>query len=195
MKKLAARDESLAAFDERCIPPGGVAPPSNTPGILRCRALPAGRLVRLGATRGFHHGLLVASLLLGVILAGVLPAAAAEDKPGSLSALSTQPSMNVFRRFAGDRAKMVEFYGDVLGLKQLPSFNLGGGNEMVLFSIGSGQVKLQATPAASQYPAGAVRDVTGLRVFTFFYPDEAALTARFTAKGYPAPVFVVRKAG
>jgi predicted enzyme related to lactoylglutathione lyase len=139
--------------------------------------------------------LVVISLLLGVILAGVLPLAAAEDKPGSLSALSTQPSMNVFRRFAGDRAKMVEFYGDVLGLKQLPSITLGGGNEMVLFSIGSGQVKLQATPAASQYPAGAVRDVTGLRVFTFFYPDEATLTARFTAKGYPAPVFVARKAG
>src|SRR5947209_9085883 len=72
----AARGESLAAFDERCIPkppqrgcrvggPGasGVAPPSNTPGIatpprkpraagapvLSRRALPAGRLARLGA--------------------------------------------------------------------------------------------------------------------------------------------------
>src|SRR5204863_1841675 len=59
---LAARGESLAAFDERCIPkppqrgcrvggPGasGVAPPTgprgapNTPGILSRRALPAGR--------------------------------------------------------------------------------------------------------------------------------------------------------
>jgi len=52
------RDESLAAFDERCIPAGGVAPPSNTPGILSRRALPAGRLARLGATPDFHHGLL-----------------------------------------------------------------------------------------------------------------------------------------
>src|SRR5438874_7437060 len=82
---LAARGESLAAFDERCIPtppqrgcrvggPGasGVAPPSNTPGIAPHRAhharrgprfsvgraLPAGRLARLGATPDFHHGLL-----------------------------------------------------------------------------------------------------------------------------------------
>src|SRR5436190_24035385 len=67
----AARGESLAAFDERCIPAppqrgcrvgdpgaGGVAPPSNTPGILSRRALPAGRLARLGATPDFHHGLL-----------------------------------------------------------------------------------------------------------------------------------------
>src|SRR5437867_196481 len=81
---LAARGESLAAFDRRCIPAppqrgcrvrdpgaGGVAPPSNTPGIatpprkpraagapaLGRRALPAGRLARLGATPDFHHGL------------------------------------------------------------------------------------------------------------------------------------------
>ena len=58
VEDLAARGESLAAFDERCIPAGGVAPPSNTPGILSRRALPAGRLARLGATPDFHHGLL-----------------------------------------------------------------------------------------------------------------------------------------
>ena len=55
---LAARGESPAAFDRRCIPAGGVAPPSNTPGILGRRALPAGRIAGLGATRDFHHGLL-----------------------------------------------------------------------------------------------------------------------------------------
>src|SRR6266851_1835914 len=58
MSCLSARGESLAAFDERCIPAGGVAPPSNTPGILSRRALPAGRFARLGATPDFHHGLL-----------------------------------------------------------------------------------------------------------------------------------------
>src|SRR5712691_7511566 len=59
---LAARGESLAAFDGRCIPAGCVAPRSNTPGILGGRALPAGRLARLGATPDFHHGLLEAEL-------------------------------------------------------------------------------------------------------------------------------------
>src|SRR5712691_4769270 len=54
----AARAESLAAFDGRCIPGGCVAPPSNTAGILGRRALPAGRLARLGATPDLHHGLL-----------------------------------------------------------------------------------------------------------------------------------------
>jgi hypothetical protein len=55
---LAARGESLAAFDGRCILGGCVAPPSNTHGILGRRALPARRLARLGATPDFHHGLL-----------------------------------------------------------------------------------------------------------------------------------------
>lgn len=137
---------------------------------------------------------LCASFLLAMAVA-VTPAAFAEEPAGSLSAMSIQPSMNVFRRFAGDRARMIEFYGDVLGLRQLPSAQLGGGNEMLLFSIGTGQVKLQASPAAAQYPNGAIRDVTGLRVLTFFYPDEAALSARFTAKGYPAPSFGARAAG
>jgi hypothetical protein len=54
---LAARGASPAAFDGRCIPAGGVAPPSNTPGILSRRALLPGRLARLAATPDFHHGL------------------------------------------------------------------------------------------------------------------------------------------
>src|ERR1700730_6620216 len=64
---IAARGESPTAFGQRCIPPGGVAPPSNTPGILGRRALPAGRIAGLGATRDFHHGLLALTLL---VLAG-----------------------------------------------------------------------------------------------------------------------------
>lgn len=114
--------------------------------------------------------------------------AAQAQQSTSLAALSTQPSMNVFRRFAADRAKMIGFYGDVLGLKQLPSIKLGSG-EMILFAIGTGQVKLQATPAATEYPSGPIREVSGLRVFTFFYPDEAAVTARFVQHGYAAPQF------
>jgi predicted enzyme related to lactoylglutathione lyase len=112
----------------------------------------------------------------------------------SLSALSTQPSMNVFRRFAADRAKMVGFYGDVLGLKQLPSIKLGSG-EMILFQIGSGQVKLQATPAATDYASGPIREVSGLRVFTFFYPDEKTVSDRFVQHGYLAPQFQPARGG
>lgn len=107
----------------------------------------------------------------------------------TLASLSTQPSMNVFRRFAVDSAKMTGFYGDVLGLKALPPLRMPGGGQMILFQIGTGQVKLQATPAASEYASGPIREVSGLRLFTFFYPDEAAVTARFVQHGHPAPQF------
>ena len=55
---LAARGESPAAFDRRCIPPGYVASRSHTAGIFPRRALPIGRITGLGATLDFHHGLL-----------------------------------------------------------------------------------------------------------------------------------------
>jgi len=136
------------------------------------------------------------ALACACVLVAVVSFDAAAQAPlvRSLAALSTQPSMNVFRRFAADRAKMVGFYGDVLGLKPLPSIKLGSG-EMILFQIGSGQVKLQATPAATEYASGAVREVSGLRVFTFFYPDEKAVTDRFVQHGYPAPQFQAARNG
>ena len=84
---------------------------------------------------------------------------------------------------------MAGFYGEVLGLKQLPALNMPGGGQMMLFEIGTGQVKLQFTKTAGEFKTGPVREVTGLRVFTFFYPDEAAVTARFVQHGYPAPSF------
>ena len=64
---LAARGDG-AAFDGRCIPAGGVTPPLNTPGIRGRRALPAGRLARLGATPAFHHGLLARSFDGGAVV-------------------------------------------------------------------------------------------------------------------------------
>ena len=121
--------------------------------------------------------------------------AAQSSSAVSLASLSTQPSMNVFRRFAVEPAKMASFYSEVLGLKQLPSLNMPGGGQMMLFKIGSGQVKLQYTAAAGDYKSGAVREITGLRVFTFFYPDEAAVAARFVQHGYPAPMFGPTRGG
>jgi catechol-2,3-dioxygenase len=116
-------------------------------------------------------------------------AVAQTTRTPSLAALSTQPSMNVFRRFSTDAATMTGFYGDVLGMKALPPLRMPGGGTMILFQVGSGQVKLQATPAAKEYPSGPVKEVSGLRVFTFFFPDERSLTARFVEHGYPPPQF------
>jgi catechol-2,3-dioxygenase len=132
------------------------------------------------------------AILMLVVAEGTLAQTA---RTPSLSALSTQPSMNVFRRFSTDAASMTGFYGDVLGLKALPPLRMPGGGTMILFQVGSGQVKLQATPAAKDYPSGPVKEVSGLRVFTFFFPDERSLTARFIEHGYPAPQFQTTQNG
>ena len=53
-----ARGGRAAAFDGRCIPPDGVAAPSEIPRYtLPRRALSVGHLVHLGATRHVHHEL------------------------------------------------------------------------------------------------------------------------------------------
>ena len=101
----------------------------------------------------------------------------------------TQASTNVFRRFAVDLAKMKEFYGDVLGLGALPTIGMPGGGQMTRFRAGTTEVKLQPSAAENQAPSGAIRDVIGLRVLTFFFPDQAALAARFAQHGLPSPDF------
>jgi catechol 2,3-dioxygenase-like lactoylglutathione lyase family enzyme len=102
-----------------------------------------------------------------------------------------QDSMNVYRRFVPEqRAKMIAFYDKFLALKPLQPIDLGGGQQMILFGIGSGQVKLSTgLVEGRKYHLGAVNEATGIRLFTFFYPDEAALAARFEANRYPAPQF------
>ena len=103
----------------------------------------------------------------------------------------TQSSMNVFRRMAPEgRQKMIDFYDKVLGLQALTPIQLTATSQMVLFKVGSGQVKLATgLTGGRKYHAGPINGVTGIRTFTLTYPDEKALAARFTANGYPAPVF------
>jgi predicted enzyme related to lactoylglutathione lyase len=104
------------------------------------------------------------------------------------AALMTQDSVNVFRRFSIDRAKDLEFYGEVIGLQSLNGLNMPGGGQMSLFHIGTSQFKF-TTAGNRKEPSGPVLDVTGLRVFTYFYADEASVTKAFTSHGYPAPQF------
>lgn len=100
-----------------------------------------------------------------------------------------QGSMNVFRRFAVERPRMLEFYGDALGFAAMSGFNVGGEGGMSRFLIGTSQLKFTSAPRGKTYPSGNVRDVRGLRVWTFFFADEKALTARLAQHGYGTPTF------
>lgn len=128
-------------------------------------------------------------LCLAVAAPGVEAQAPPPPALETVAPVLWQPSMNVFRRFAVDRAKMVEFYGQVLGLRPLPSIGLGGGNQMTRFQVGTSEIKLTTVVQGRQYGTGGIRELAGLRVLTFFFPDEPALSARFAQYGYQAPSF------
>src|SRR6185436_12057457 len=59
VERLEPITQMRPAFGRRGIPPGGVAPRSNTPGILVRRAWPVGRRDALGATASFVRWVLL----------------------------------------------------------------------------------------------------------------------------------------
>ncbi len=106
----------------------------------------------------------------------------------STAEIMTYP-MNVFRRFPGDAKPIYDFYGKVLGLKQLTTYNLGGNTNVARFEIGPSQLKFSALVPNRKYQKGALQEATGLRLLTFFYPEQAQVAERFKANGLAVPEF------
>lgn len=139
--------------------------------------------------------LLAAAAALAAIVSA--PASAA-DQDQSVAPVLWQPSMNVFRRYAGDAdtaEAMYAFYGDVLGFEQLQTLSPEGSGGVARFQVGASELKFTSRVGDREYVDGGVRDATGLRLLTFFFPDEAALTERFTANDRPAPEFADTRDG
>jgi len=106
----------------------------------------------------------------------------------SAAEIMTQP-MNVFRRFSGDAKPIYDFYGKVLGLKQLETYSLSGNTNVARFKIGTSQLKFTAVVPERKYQKGAIPDATGLRILTFFFESQAPLVERFKANGLAVPEF------
>lgn len=131
--------------------------------------------------------LLVSALALAPQAVIAQPAASQSVKPAF-----AQDSMNVFRRFTPDvRDKMIDFYQKALGLQPLRPIQVNANLQMILFRVGkTGQIKLATgLTKGRQYHLGGINEATGIRLYTLHFPDEAAVVQRFTAAGYPAPVF------
>src|SRR5688572_23906197 len=133
---------------------------------------------------------LLALLVLGASMSSVANAQPpAPDADATTASVLWQPSMNVFRRFEVPAERMYEFYGGVLGFKQLSTLNVGNGGGVARFQAGAQELKLTRRVGDRSYVAGGVREATGLRLLTFYFADEAALTASFAQHGLPAPTF------
>jgi catechol 2,3-dioxygenase-like lactoylglutathione lyase family enzyme len=128
-------------------------------------------------------------MLLGTFL--IQGEAKAEDE--TVGPVLSMAGMNVFRRFAAqDPEPLFVYYSEVLGHERLTVFNVGGATGVSTFKAGAGpsQLKFTGRTQGRHYQPAGIDSATGIRLWTFFYSDRAALTQRFTAHGLPAPDFV-----
>ena len=131
-----------------------------------------------------------AALVVAAIASSVAVAqTAAPEASTTTASVLWQPSMNVFRRFEVPAERMYEFYGGVLGFKQLNTLAVGNGGGVARFQAGAQELKLTRRVANRSYAGGGVRGATGLRLLTFFFADEVQLEARFAEHGLAAPEF------
>ena len=94
-----------------------------------------------------------------------------------------------FAAFQAMPKPIYDFYGKVLGLKQLTTYDLGGNTNVARFEVGPSQVKFSAVVPNRKYQHGAIQDATGLRLLTFFFPGQAPVAERFRTNGLPVPEF------
>ena len=140
-------------------------------------------------SRPDRHGVLALLVLVATASSAAVAQTAAPDAEATTASVLWQPSMNVFRRFEVPAERMYEFYGAVLGFKQLSTLNVGNGGGVARFQAGAQELKLTRRVGNRSYESGGVRAATGLRLLTFFFTDERELSARFVQHGLPAPEF------
>lgn len=142
-----------------------------------------------------HKRTFLLSAVLSIVLSLAVMPAILHGQDGtpkqldSVAPLLVQPSMNVFRRFATDPKAMYEFYGKVLGLKQLTTFDVGGNTNVARFQAGASEFKLTGRVPNRRYQGGKVNEATGLRLLTLFFPNQEALIERFRSHNLPTPEF------
>jgi hypothetical protein len=131
----------------------------------------------------------IASLAFTLLLGGLVAAGAHAQTPSATPATSAaayfvENSMNVFRRFTGDGVRTLEFYGQVLGFGDIGA--VGGVSR---YQVGPSQLKFTKAGPNARFTRGGIHDAAGVRLWTMWFLDEAALTARFEAHEFPTPVF------
>src|SRR6185295_19088091 len=112
-----------------------------------------------------------ARLALTFLLTALVTAGAQAQSPAPAAATTARPyfveqSMNVFRRFTGDGAKTLEFYGPVLGFGD--SRAIGG---VSIYQVGPSQLKFTRAGANANFTRGAINDAAGVRLWTMWYAD------------------------
>ncbi len=128
---------------------------------------------------------LALTLLLALFVVAGVQAQVASPAPAATAApYFAENSMNVFRRFSGDGVRTLEFYGQVLGFGDIGA--VGGVSR---YQVGPSQLKFTRAGSNATFTRGGIHDAAGVRLWTMWFADEEALTKRFAAHAFPAPVF------
>jgi catechol 2,3-dioxygenase-like lactoylglutathione lyase family enzyme len=128
--------------------------------------------------------LLAFTFLLVVLVAGPYAQSSASATATTAAPYFAEKSMNVFRRFNGDGARTLQFYGQVLGFGDVGA--VGGVSR---YQVGPSQLKFTRAGANAKFTRGGLHDAAGVRLWTMWFADEQLLTKRFEASGLPAPAF------
>jgi catechol 2,3-dioxygenase-like lactoylglutathione lyase family enzyme len=136
---------------------------------------------------------LLLNVAVATALAGIIPTGTRAQGPAPTatraSAYFVEHSANVFRRFNGDGKKTLEFYGEVLGFRDIGTATVAPGQGVSRYQVGASQLKFTRAGANAKFTRGAINDAAGVRLWTMWFPDEAALTKRFADHGFAAPSF------
>ena len=89
-------------------------------------------------------------------------------------------SFHAVRHFTGDGQKTLEFYGPVLGFGEVRAVG-------DFYEIGTSQMRFAKAPAGATFTKGSLTDAAGVRLWTMWFEDEAALVQRFVDHGLPPP--------
>jgi hypothetical protein len=108
----------------------------------------------------------------------------AAERAATAAPYFAERSMNVFRRFSGDGRRTLQFYGQALGFGDIGA--VGGVSR---YQVGPSQLKFTRASANAKLTRGAIDDAAGVRLWTMWFPEEAALSKRFAEHQFPAPVF------
>jgi catechol 2,3-dioxygenase-like lactoylglutathione lyase family enzyme len=128
---------------------------------------------------------IAAALVAGISLGGGVQAA--EESVGPVISM---PAMNPFRRYSAENPEPIfAFYSDVLGHERLTEYDVGGATGVMRIRAGASELKFTGDTPNEQFQTGGMKNATGIRLWTFFYSDQAALTKRFTDNGLSAPEF------
>ena len=98
--------------------------------------------------------------------------------------------MNVFRRFEVPAERMYEFYGGVLGFKQLSTLNVGNGGGVARFQAGAQELKLTRRVGDRQLRERRRARRDGLAAADVLLRRRSgAHGERFVQHGLPSPEF------